>query len=131
MSLLQVQELNVQWFQFELRYDHGPIRCLHGSCLVQNELIIHSGCTQEYHTNRLELDDHAESIQHWEFGIKSLLKLALEASLKLVYNENDLEILPLNLQVMIKNRKNPKNFEKSIMKCGERVFSSSVMFSGL
>ena len=129
--ILEINGFNIQWTPCDLRYDHGAIRCLHGACLVQDEMIIHSGCTQEFYNNRLELDDHAESILHFQFGLKSLFKIAFEVVVKL---ENLLlDDLPLNLKRAIEHRKGAKDceYQYSVLKCGNRVFSRNVMFAGL
>ena len=44
----------------------------------RSEVIIHSGCTQEYYSNRIDLDDHAEDVLSFEFGVKSLNRISLE-----------------------------------------------------
>ena len=40
--------------------------------------MIHSGCTQEYYSNRIDLDDHAEDLLSFEFGVRSLLRICIE-----------------------------------------------------
>lgn len=131
--ILEVKKLDIEWIRYELKYDHGPIRCLHVSCLVQDEVIIHSGCTQEFYTNRLELDDHAESTLHFQFDgtLKSLFKIAFEAVLNLDFHPLVLQELPLNLRNALEHRQNSTEYARSLVKCGERVFSRSMMFSGL
>ena len=47
-------------------------------CKNRYEVLIHSGCTQEYYSNRIDLDDHAEDILSFEFGVRSLVRISLE-----------------------------------------------------
>ena len=49
---------------------------------------MHSGCTQEYYSNRIDLDDHAEDVLSFEFGVKSLTRLALEV---IIVNLNEFD----------------------------------------
>ena len=126
---LMIDHHKVQWIQYELPYDHGPIRCLHGSCKVNDEVLIHSGCTQKFYSNRLECDNHAETLLNFQFGVKSLLKTVIDFVL-----ENNIEYcdeIPQILQDIIRNRNEPRIFHGLPVKCGQRIFSRSVILSGL
>ena len=86
----------------------GEVRAWHGACYVNHEIFIHSGSTQEFYSNRLELDDHAESVLTFELGVKSLLLLCLE-NIENAYaysysNTITEEILPLKLKNMLISR---------------------------
>ena len=89
----------------EFLFQIGEVRAWHGSCYVNHEIFIHSGCTQEFYSNRLELDDHAESVLKFDFGVKSLLLLCLE-NIENASNSNPIleEMLPLNLKNMLISR---------------------------
>merc|ERR1739848_158680 len=132
------EDLSIQWNPYHLSYDHGEVRAWHGACYVNHEIFIHSGTTQEFYSNRLELDDHAESVLTFEFGVKSLLLLCVE-SIENAYDSNSTnpileEILPLNLKSMLVSRslfnegtkyqtsrpmlEKPKMFTQSIINVG-------------
>ena len=107
-SPLNVNESIVCWEEVELPYDHGEVRSWHtGTLSLDNELLVHSGFTQEFYITRLDLDDHCENVLHIKFGVMSLRRLALEAVIKIV-EESDrthfLEALPIVLQHSIRSR---------------------------
>ena len=85
----------------------GEVRAWQGACYVNHEIFIHSGCTQEFYSNRLELDDHAESVLKFDFGVKSLVLLCLE-NIENALDTNSKpileEMLPLNLKNMLISR---------------------------
>ena len=72
------------WREQELGYDHGEVRCWHSALLSTNqEVILHSGLTQEFYLTRTDLDDHCEDFLRLTFGTTtSLKKLALESVIK-------------------------------------------------
>ena len=78
-----------------------------GTLSLDNEILVHSGFTQEFYITRLDLDDHCENVLHIKFGVMSLRRLALEAVIKIV-EESDrthfLEALPIVLQHSIRSR---------------------------
>lgn len=70
---------------------------------------------------------------HFQFDstLKSLFKIAFEAVLNLDFHPLVLQELPLNLRNALEHRQNSTEYARSLVKCGERVFSRSMMFSGL
>ena len=75
----------------------------------RSEIIVHSGCTQEYYSNRIDLDDHAEDMLTFEFGARSLTRLSLEYIIENIEKfENELlsNELPSHLYKIIRNRLN-------------------------
>ena len=88
------------------------------SLYCRSEVLIHSGSTQDYRSNRLELDDHpVESVQTFSVGVKSLVRTALDflvenPELLLAHTDSPKEegykeldkILPRNLADIIKHR---------------------------
>ena len=42
----------LDWEEVELAYDHGEVRCWHGAAVLDGELLVHSGLTQEYYLTR-------------------------------------------------------------------------------
>lgn len=95
-----------KWEEFDLAYDHGVGRCWHGAIVTEHkEVVIHSGLTQEYYLNRIQLDDHAEDILHFNgFGPKSLFRIAIEIILKTVEHLDRLNI-PLDVISKLKSRR--------------------------
>ena len=68
---------------------------------------MHSGCTQEYYSNRIDLDDHAEDILSFVLGVKSLTRLSLEfiiENLNKYDNDSLRQDLPLHLCETIRKR---------------------------
>ena len=117
--------LKIFFFQIYL----GEVRAWHGACYVNHEIFIHSGSTQEFYSNRLELDDHAESVLTFEFGVKSLLLLCVE-SIENAYDSNSTnpileEILPLNLRSMLVSRSlfNEGTMLYNLKKCNFEKFA--------
>ena len=45
-------------------------------------MLIHSGLTQEFYLNRLDLDNHAESVLKFNFGVFSLLRISFDFVVK-------------------------------------------------
>ena len=73
----------------------------------RSEIIIHSGATQEYYSNRIILDDHAEDILSFEFGVRSLLRLSLECVVENAPNyftKSQLSELPAHLYYILCKR---------------------------
>ena len=126
------------WTEFNLPYDHGGIRCLHSATCLQDgsEIIIHSGCTQEFYTNRLELDNHEDSILRFSFGVKSLLRLCIEFVEKnfpseyLNYNS---ELIPNRICEIFFNRRKSVIEERRYPASDdfEMTFSKSILLAGL
>ena len=106
--ILDIQEDDHHWWELELDYDHGEVRCWHSAAVTQNqEMILHSGFTQEYYLTRMDLDDHPEDVLHLKFGPQSLSRLSLESVANMMENTqqfHDLEILPKNLYQAVMNR---------------------------
>ena len=78
----------------------------------------------------MPLDDHAESLQTFEFGVASLKKLAADATRENVDKLNDLELLPKVIKDIIfgcqQDFSIPRpNHDKEV------VFIRSVMHAGL
>ena len=99
--ILHIHEDDHHWREMELEYDHGEVRCWHSAAVTQyQEMILHSGFTQEYYLTRMDLDDHPEDVLHLKFGPQSLSRLSLESVANMMENTqqyHDLEILPKNL----------------------------------
>ena len=75
--------------------------------LNSSEVIIHSGCTQEYYSNRIDLDDHAEDTLSFVFGVKSLVGISLEYIIEntpAYFTRSNLAELPLHLHDIIYKR---------------------------
>ena len=73
----------------------------------RSEMIVHSGCTQEYWSNRIDLTDHAEDILSFEFGVRSLLRISLECIVDNTPNyftKSQLSELPIHLYDMLYKR---------------------------
>lgn len=102
------------WQEVPLRYDHGEPRCWHGQAVTKSgEVIIHSGLTQEYYLNRVQLDTHAEDVLSLQFGPRTLLREALEYILKRAdLFESSFESLPKNLREIIDLRINGQNISE-------------------
>ncbi len=72
------------------------------SLFVRSEVLIHGGSTQEFYSNRLDLDDHAEDMLTFGFGgLRTLLQLALKQVRRYGLNPDG---LPLSLQEMVRPR---------------------------
>ena len=56
---------------------------------------------------------------------------AFEVVLNLDFHPLVLQELPMNLRKALQHRQNGTEYARSLVKCGERVFSRSMMFSGL
>lgn len=92
------------WTEVPLSYDHGQIRCYHGSiCTSDSEVIIHSGLTQEYYINRIQLDHHPQkTLLRFPFGVPRLFTIATNAIMKANLICDD---LPSQLKTMIQKRR--------------------------
>lgn len=132
LTISENQEVN--WSLYELPYDHGAVRCLHTSTFLtsSNQLIIHSGCTQEYYSNHLDLNDHTPTILTFQFGIQSLLQITLNF-IENRPEEFNTEILPHNLKTILKTRSksDDKYSIRRPRKDMEPVFSRSLLHAGL
>lgn len=134
--LLEINEAtgHASWTFYPLKYDHGPVRCWHSACCLKNgsELIIHSGCTQEFYSNRLDLDDHAQDTLSFEFGVKALLRIALDKILELnIMYKIQTEDLPRNLADMIRSRQGEKWNSDGFRSDSPPLFSRALLHSGL
>ena len=80
-----------RWREQELGYDHGQVRCWHSALLSHQQVIIHSGLTQEFYLTRADLDDHCEDFLRLQFGktTTSLRKLALESVINYLTSTTD------------------------------------------
>lgn len=100
---------------------------------LRKEVLIHSGMTQEFYLNRLDLDNHCESILSFRFGVQSLFRISFEKVIKGIdtFSKKDLSELPESLRKMIDERlldddafhsnANPPNdppFERAILHAG-------------
>ena len=127
-------DLQAIWIPYPLDYDHGFGRCLHSSLYFQSsQLLIHSGCTQEFFNHQLDLNDHTETILTFDFGVKSLFQLALEfVEKKFPISDFDLQV-PLAIQNTMKCRLKLDNEEirfRPLIDC-EPLFQRSILHSGL
>ena len=107
-------------------------------CLDEgSEVIVHSGCTQEFYSNRLDLDDHPESLLNFNFGVKSLYRLAVEYVEK--YLDIDLDntednFMPKVIKDVLKSRRMALTMNSFIPRPkvdSERIFSRSELHAGL
>ena len=103
----------------------------------KSEIIVYSGCTQEFYTNRLDLDDHTESLLTFGFGVKSLYQVAIEYVEKYFdFNAKKIEdiCLPKVIKDVLKSRAkdiSDKNLISRPSKDVERVFSRNALHIGL
>ena len=107
-------------------------------CLDEgSEVIVHSGCTQEFYSNRLDLDDHSESLLTFNFGVKSLYRLAVEYVEKyLDINLDDTEdnFMPKVIKDVFKRRQMTITINSLIPRPigdSEKMFSRSELHAGL
>jgi hypothetical protein len=72
----------------------------------RSEILLHSGLTQEFYLNRLDLDNHPESILSFSFGVASLFRITFETIVKKMesFRREDLQNLPTTIQKMIEDR---------------------------
>ena len=107
-------------------------------CLDEgSEVIVHSGCTQEFYSNQLNLDDHSESLLTFNFDVKSLYRLAVEYVEK--YLDIDLDdtednVLPKVIKDVLKSRRMALTMNYFIPRPkvdSERIFSRSELHAGL
>ena len=96
------------WRQQDLSYDHGLVRCWHSAVLTPQEILVHSGLTQEHYLTRLDLDDHCQDILRLKFGTSSLKKLALESVIDFLVSKDQQQIMEM-IQCL------PSIFQKSIL----------------
>ena len=103
-------------------------------CLDEgSEVIVHSGCTQEFYSNRLDLDDHSESLLTFNFGVKSLYRLAVEYEEKYL-DDNEDNVLPKVIKDVLKSRRTALTINPFIPRPkvnSERIFSKSELHAGL
>ena len=52
----------------------------------RSEILIHSGLTQEFYLNRLDLNNHPESVLAFTFGLPSLFRTTFEHVVKNIEN---------------------------------------------
>ena len=112
------------------------LRCWHGQAVTRSgELLIHSGLTQEYYLNRIQLDSHAEEMLDFQFGPRTLLRSALEFILQhssLFRPEEHLGALPRNLQSILRIRTEGQHFAEEIPpKEEEDPFDREVIHAGI
>ena len=123
----------VSWKQIHLPYDFAVARCLHASVWIEHEILIHSGCTQEFYNNNLHLNDHPEDILTFDLGVKSLFLTCVELIEKLGINSKE---LPKNISFLFLARKiyseNSKlNHALRPNREKEQLFVRSVLHAGL
>ena len=100
----------------------------------KSEIIVYSGCTQEFYTNRLDLDDHTESLLTFGFGVKSLYQVAIEYVEKYFdFDSKNIEdiCLPKVIQDVLKSRAKASSDILRPSKDTERVFSRNALHIGL
>ena len=110
-------------------------------CLDEgSEVIVHSGCTQEFYSNRLDLDDHSESLLTFNFGVKSLYRIAVEYMEKYLDIDRDDNtkdnVLPKVIKDVLKNRRMALDVTKDSFISRPKVdskiiFSRSELHAGL
>ena len=102
-----------------------------------SDVLIHSGCTQEFYSNRLDLDDHSETLLSFNFGVKSLYHLSVECVEKyLNFDQKSYEkdCLPKVIQDLLRNRSRALKDTLTIRRPlvdGERVFTRTILHTGL
>ena len=99
-------------------------------CLDEgSEVIFHSGCTQEFYSYQLD----SESLLTFNFGVKSLYRLAVEYEEKYL-DDNEDNVLPKVIKDVLKSRRTALTINPFIPRPkvnSERIFSKSELHAGL
>lgn len=95
--------------------------------------MIHSGLTQEYYLNRIQLDDHVETILTFQFGPKRLFDLAFLFCVS-YFDEKKLKavILPEQIRMRLVARLNEVYIEHDCEPLDDLdYFSRSLIHTGV